>query len=254
LSSIAVESAKLHIALGTRKDAINVQLNYTTKLCLDHLQRVKTAQFAFYCCQKYADGTQNRREICPFCRAPWSKTHADAIEQLKKRVEVNDPRAFYDIGSIYSHGGDEDVVQDKPKAFEYFCRAAELGFADALYAVALAYDQGDGISRDEKKAVHYYEQAAMKGNAASRHNLGVKEYKAGKYNKALKHWLISCGHGDAWSVKNIKRLFTRGSATKEDYEKGLRSYHEYIEEIRSDERNVAAAFDEVFRYYSPLEE
>jgi hypothetical protein len=35
----------------------------------------------------------------------------------------------------------------------------------------------------------------MKGNNASRRILGAEEAEAGKYDKALKHWLFSCGRG-----------------------------------------------------------
>jgi TPR repeat protein len=139
-------------------------------------------------------------------------------------------------------------MQDKSKAFEYFIRGAELGSAMALYAVANAYSSGDGLEKVEKYARHYYELAAMQRHNASRCSLGIEEAKAGKYEKALKHWLISCGRGSNSSSENIKGLFMKGHATKEDYEKALRSYQQYIDEIKSDQRDEAAAFHEKYRY------
>jgi TPR repeat protein len=135
------------------------------------------------------------------------------------------------FGLVFFQGEDE-VVQDKSKALEYYFHAAELGSADASNAIANAYYEGDGIEKDEKKAIHYYEQAAIQGHNESRYNLGFTEYNAGKYNKALKHWLIASERGNDESVKNIKRLFILGHAAKEDYEKGLRSYREYIKDIK----------------------
>jgi TPR repeat protein len=90
-----------------------------------------------------------------------------------------------------------------------------------------------GVAKDEKKALHYSELAAIKGDSTSRCNLGCKEYNAGWCDKAIKHRLISCQRGCYDSLDNIKQLFMDGAATKEDYEKALQSYQEYIDEIKS---------------------
>jgi TPR repeat protein len=168
------------------------------------------------------------------------------IQQMNKRLQVNDFHAFYNTGALYFNG--DDVAQDKTKALEYYFRAAELGSAEASYAVARAYNVGDGVAKDEKKAEHYEELAAMQGNNEARHNLGLNEAKASKYDRALRHWLISCERGFGESLKCIKRLFVEGHANKEEYEKARKLYEKYIEEIKSDQRDEAAAFREEWRY------
>jgi TPR repeat protein len=115
-------------------------------------------------------------------------------------------------------------------------------------SLVLPYRQGNGVAKDEKKGIHYTELAAMQGKIVSRYNPGVTEYNAGKYGKALKHWLISCGRGHAISLEAVKHLFIEGLVTKEDYEKGLRSFQEYIDEVKSDLRDEAAAFHEDYSY------
>jgi TPR repeat protein len=141
-------------------------------------------------------------------------------------------------------------MQDKAKGLEYYFRGAELGSSSASSCVADAYYYGDVIAKDEKTATHYYEQAAMQGNNGARHNLGIDEANAGKYNRALQHWLIACerGNSNAGSLKNIKRLFVAGRATKEDYEKALLSFQAYVDEIKSDQRDEAAAMSEQYKY------
>jgi TPR repeat protein len=108
--------------------------------------------------------------ICPFCRATAPDNVTDTLQQLNRRLEVNDPYAFYDIGAYYNVG--LNVVQDKSKAFEYFIRVAELGSAMASNAAANPYNNGDVVEKDEKKVRHYLELAAMQGHNASRQNLG----------------------------------------------------------------------------------
>jgi TPR repeat protein len=56
---------------------------------------------------------------------------------------------------------------------EYLVRGAELGSPDASNALANAYIIDDGVAKDEKKATHYYELAAMQGHSCARHTLAL---------------------------------------------------------------------------------
>ena len=99
------------------------------------------------------------------------------------------------------------------------------------------------------KATHYFELAAMKGNVAARHNLGCIEQWAGNMNKALKHSMIAVKDGSADSLYNIKRMYKDGHGTKDDYTKALGAYQAYLNEVKSDQRDKAAAADDEFKYY-----
>ena len=89
----------------------------------------------------------------------------------------------------------------------------------------------------------------MGGNVNARHNLGVNEENAGNFDRALKHYMIATRGGDTDSLNNIKDMYTDGKATKEDYMKALESYQEYLSEIKSKQRDEAAAADEDYLYY-----
>ena len=60
-------------------------------------------------------------------------------------------------------------------------------------------------------------------------------------NIALKHYMIAarCGYSD--SLKKIKEFYMNGHATKDDYAKALRAYQAYLAEIKSTQRDAAAA-------------
>lgn len=151
-------------------------------ICFILLPALATGNTFMACCGKiicngcsHAHQLQsNGRPTCPFCRSQLPGNVAEMIQQLNKRLEVNDPWAFSHIGVKYFRG--DGVVQNKSKALEYFCRGAELGSADASLCVAQAYDEGDGVTKDEKKATYYFVLAAMQGNTLTRHNLGFDEY------------------------------------------------------------------------------
>ena len=100
---------------------------------------------------------------------------------------------------------------------------------------------GRGVDVDTKKATHYWGLAAMRGDVQARHNLGCNECHAGKVDRALRHWVIAVKDGDSDSLESIKRMYKNGIATKDDYAKALQSYQEYLVEVKSDQRDEAAA-------------
>ena len=185
--------------------------------------------------------------LCPFCRTP-APTSDEMIGQVKKRMEIGDAEAIYEMGCCYSNGSC-GMPQDRAKALELCHQAAEIGHASSHYSIGVAYKLGNGVERDEKKAVHYMELSAMEGNVGARHNLGVSEYNAGNCDRALKHYMIAAGSGCTVSLEKIKQMFMKGYATKDDYAKALRVYQANLVEIKSAQRDQAAAFDDGFKYY-----
>ena len=163
-------------------------------------------------------------------------------------MKLDDAVAIYDMGSCYSSGR-YGLPLDYAKALELWHRAKELGCAEAHYSIGAAYYFGRGVERNEKKAVHYYELAAMGGDVESRYNLGAIEFNAGSMDRAVKHHMIAAGCGDNDSLEKIKQMFMKGHVMKDDYAKALRAYQAYLVEIKSPQRNEAAAADEIYKYY-----
>jgi len=172
----------------------------------------------------------------------------ETVKRYEKRIEMNDPRAIFNLGCRYRDGR-LGLPQNRAKAYELWHRAAELGNAEAYYNIGIAYMNGYGVEVDMKKIIHYWELAAMRGHVKARHNLGVVEGQAGNMDRALKHFLIAVKDGHLNSMENIKSMYREGEATKDDYAKALRSYQAYLDEIKSDQRDEAVAFDDGNKYY-----
>ncbi|HHO47026.1 MAG TPA: sel1 repeat family protein [Desulfobacteraceae bacterium] len=51
---------------------------------------------------------------------------------------------------------------------------AEAGDAEAQYSLAMMYDLGNNLSRDEEKAIYWFRKAAEQDLAAACHSLGIK--------------------------------------------------------------------------------
>ena len=104
------------------------------------------------------------------------------------------------------------------------------------------------MERDAKMAIHYYELSAMEGIVNARHNLGVIEEIAGNFDRALKHFMIAVRGGHTKALKELKQLYMDGHGIKDHYANALRSHQAYLNEIKSDQREQAAAFRDN-RYY-----
>jgi len=191
--------------------------------------------------------TKKKDDVCPFCRTPMPTSAEEAIKSLKKRIEVNDAHAMIKMG-CHSAGGQFGLPQNMAKALELWHRAGDLGYPAALYNIGNSYKVGNGVERDMKKALHYWELAAMSGSLFARHNLGANS-SAGYMDRALKHFMMAASYGYFDSLKSIKTMYQSGHATKDDYAKALRSYQANLEEIKSDQRDEAAAYNDENKYY-----
>ena len=143
------------------------------------------------------------------------------------------------LGFFYRNGV-HGLQVDQAKAVELFQRGCELGSASAHFHLAYSYHKGRGINTDMKKAVHYYQIAALMGNVIARHNLGFIELEKENYQRAMKHYMIAakCGYKD--SLQNVKEGFRWGHVSKEDFEKTLRDFQASCDETKSEQRDRAA--------------
>ena len=123
-------------------------------------------------------GNEVVEKKCPFCRT--AKSTSDGETRERNRMEKGDPIAIHNLGCDYRDGAN-GLPQDYTKALELWHRAAELGYAKAYSSMGYAYNNGQGVEVDKKKATYNYELAAMGGSVAARHNLGKKEARNRQY-------------------------------------------------------------------------
>lgn len=99
-------------------------------------------------------------------------------------------------------------------AAKEFRTAAEKGNAECQFNLALMYEQGMGIAKDEKEAVVWYKKSAELGNANAQFNLGVL-YENGRGTKVdfaqANQWYRKAAvQGDALAIGNLGMLYVRG--------------------------------------------
>ena len=125
------------------------------------------------------------QQKCAFCRKVLPKTDEEINERLMKRVEANDPVAMCYIGTERCKKG------DYKSAFAYWTKAAALGDVVAHYQLSCMYQFGHGVEKDEKKALHHAEEAAIAGHPEARYYLGWIEEERGRSDRAAKHYIIA---------------------------------------------------------------
>ena len=110
-------------------------------------------------------------------------------------------------------------------AAKEFRACAEKSDADCQFNLALMYEQGMGIPKDEKEAVFWYRKSAELGNSNAQFNLGVL-YENGRgtavdFAKANQWYRKASVQGDPLAIGNLGMLYLRGDGVKADKTAGL---------------------------------
>jgi len=196
------------------------------------------------CCSKrICDGCdianiQREREAgldprCAFCREPVARSKEEGDKRVMKRIKKKCPVAMCNMGKKHYY------QRDYGTALEYFTKAASLGHAESHYNLSCLYRKGEGVEKDAQKTVFHLEEAAIGGHPWARHNLGNVEADNGRFERAKRHFIIAANLGDHDSLKELKKLYADGHASKEDYAGALRAYQAAVDATKSSGRERA---------------
>lgn len=137
---------------------------------------------------------------------------------LTARAEGQDDKKQTNAVARFDAGIAAYQADNLPLAYQEFLAAATEGHADSQFNVALMYENGIGIGKDEKEAVVWYGNAASQGHAAAQFNLGVL-YENGRgtevdFAKANEWYRKASLQGDALAIGNLGMLYVRGDGVK----------------------------------------
>ena len=211
--------------------------------CLPLPLDVKKSKVNSCCCKFICKGcsyANQKREIeqgldqrCPYCREPVPKTDEGVDQNFKKRAKANDPVALCQMGKYCN------LEEDYEGGIQYFTKAAVLGYADAHHNLSGMYNEGLGVERDMKKAVHHWEEAAIGGHPNARIALGIHELRSLRIERAMKHYIIAANLGNDDALERVKEGFMKGLVSKEDYEAALRGHQAAVDATKSEQRDAA---------------
>ena len=182
---------------------------------------------------------------CVFCRTPASDKE-EYRKRTKERIEANDPAVLCSTGEECYQAGDFD------KAIEYWTKEAELGDALAHYRLGQMHWKGEGVEKDEDKAVYHWGTAAIGGHPDARYNLAGIEIKNGNTERAVKHRIIAANLGCKDSMKALLPSYKDGYITKEEYGATLHTHQAAIDATMSAQREAGYAFFAEFAAFKSL--
>ncbi len=100
-----------------------------------------------------------------------SKHFTHAIKLLAPLAEGGEAEAQYRMAIMYQNG--LGVVRNEGRAFDYMRRAAGSGHALAQHGLGFMYMDGDCVEADGEQAVAWFTRAADQGLAGSKTTLAM---------------------------------------------------------------------------------
>ena len=94
-----------------------------------------------------------------------------ALNFLKQLDDLRNLEGITLLGMVYLEGYTQ--IKDARLANYYFSKAAALGFAPAIKALADSYMAGDGVELNKTMAFQLYEKAATLGYGPAQFNAGI---------------------------------------------------------------------------------
>ena len=117
-----------------------------------------------------------------------------------------------------------------------------MGETNAHFCLGCLYYEGNGVEKDKKKAVYHWEQAAIGGHPQAICLLATHEMENhGRFDRAVKHYIIAVTLGCDISLQRFKDFFVQGIVSKEQYAAALRAHQAAVDETKSAEREVGEA-------------
>jgi TPR repeat protein len=99
--------------------------------------------------------------------------------------------------------------------------------------------RGESVEKDMKKEMYHLEEAAIGGHPEARYNIGARDWNNGRYERAVKQWIIVANLGHYAALDRVKKGFTQGDVSKDDFEAALRGHQAAVDATKSTQRDAA---------------
>ena len=166
-------------------------------------------------------------------RGAINKSIRSAIDTLKKCVEkYDDTESMYYLGLAYKGNMQYDL------SFECFTKCEKKNLKKVYLELAVAYDLGLGVKKDQSKALHYYSKIEdVESSGTALNNLGVM-YKLGKsvpqdYDKAFYYYKKAYELKVNQAYKNLANCYFDGIGTEVNIKRGFEILDEGIKDNAS---------------------
>jgi TPR repeat protein len=144
------------------------------------------------------------------------------VDIFRKLGDLNYAPALYELGLLYYHG-EFWLPENYETSFGYHSRAAELGYADALFELYVYYSTGIHVEVNNEMAMDFCRKAAELGHVRACYNMGAF-YATGNgveknMDEAVRWYEKASGQGHVKATETLNYMFEHGEGVEEDKEK-----------------------------------
>jgi hypothetical protein len=164
----------------------------------------------------------------------------EAFRLLQPLAEQGNAQAQSILGWLYENG--EGVTQDDKQALEWYQKAANQGFAEAQYNLGNMYHD-----KDNEQAVFWYKKAAQQGDIGAQFTLGWM-YDTGlgvtrDEKQAVMWYQKAANQGHAMSQYNLGWMYHqgRGTAIAQNFQQAKAWYQKVLAQPDTEENDEAKA-------------
>jgi len=155
------------------------------------------------------------------------------VQWILTAIEQDIDSALYQAGCMYENG--YYVTQDYQAAIGYFNKAASLGHLDSKYELALCYEKGKGVDKDEAKAIQMYIEVLNhdKDHADALNQLGMMYIDGRGVEKNEEEGVTmlyrAVEHGNQRAEINLGICFEQGWGVPQDYNLAMAYYNSLMQ-------------------------
>lgn len=152
--------------------------------------------------------------------------YSQAFRWWKKAAEQGYVQAQFDLALFLQSG--RGCKQDLEKAIYWMEKSAAKDFPLALYHLGWWYEEGIAVKADKAKALHYYFRAAAEGSVSAYHQLGVAYLKGEVVpavpHEALRYFQLGAEGNDLESTFDLAHMYEHGIGTPQNEQKAFELY------------------------------
>ena len=229
---LLLESERIAAAVRLQDELHPPQNSEDCPICFETIKHVYSKTISrLYCCGGWVcDKCRNERNStgmkkgvdemfhgrCPLCRDTLINDSDQKRENSKILEHANNGRAWAQslVGTWYMDGT-YGFALDKEKGLRFKQQAADQRDPGALAEIALAYNEGDTLERNESKYLHYMKEAADLGHTEAQRIVGGNFESCDK-KEHLHYITLAASQGDpkACSLLGLHFLYADCGLTK----------------------------------------
>lgn len=150
---------------------------------------------------------------------------ADDTADIRKKAESGDAAAQFELAQYYeSEAGkarsERRTLRDQKRAFDWYSRSAEQGFAKAQFNLGHMYILGQGVDQDKSQGVDWQVKAAEQGLAEAQFEIGLR-YLSGAVleqdlDSALDMFTEAANQHHVPAQKQLGTMYFQGAGVAKD--------------------------------------